>query len=302
MRVYVECRLTGACERVVLGMGDVIGRSKQAALCINDPRISEAHALVSLRGSSLMLLALRGRFRHKGEVVPEVELKAGVDIELYKGLWLHCEEVVVPNTLTGLEVPGLGVVTLTHTCSLFLDRVTESFSIKQGYIKQADVVMWSCGAAWSYRLNGEEPKALSAGSVFEVGGLTLTHVQIDLEVAGISRTRGSGRPPVLLEVAPTSVSVRVDVHERAEVITGIPGKILAACTHYRHPIEWETLARRVWSDDMCSAGSLRRRFDVGLLRLREKLQTLGLPSDLVGMDGSGLVVLRLGADDRVLYV
>ena len=46
---------------VLLGPGDLIGRSPTAALHIDDPRISEAHSMVSLRGSQLKLLALRGR-------------------------------------------------------------------------------------------------------------------------------------------------------------------------------------------------------------------------------------------------
>ena len=37
-----------------------------AALHLDDPRVSEAHAMVSIRGSELKLLALRGRFQIDG--------------------------------------------------------------------------------------------------------------------------------------------------------------------------------------------------------------------------------------------
>ena len=42
-----------------LGHGDLIGRLWTAALHLDDGRISEAHAMISLRGSELHLLALR---------------------------------------------------------------------------------------------------------------------------------------------------------------------------------------------------------------------------------------------------
>ncbi len=45
----------------LLGPGDIIGRMPTATLTINDPHVSEAHALVSLRGSELKLPGLRGR-------------------------------------------------------------------------------------------------------------------------------------------------------------------------------------------------------------------------------------------------
>ena len=54
-RVVVE--LDG--DRHVLGVGDLIGRLPSAALVVDDPRVSEAHAIVSLRRAALHLLALR---------------------------------------------------------------------------------------------------------------------------------------------------------------------------------------------------------------------------------------------------
>lgn len=51
----------------VLGHGDLIGRLWSAALCLSDPRVSEAHAMVSLREGQLRLLALRGLFAIDGK-------------------------------------------------------------------------------------------------------------------------------------------------------------------------------------------------------------------------------------------
>lgn len=49
----------GTARRVDRAPGDLIGRLPGAALQIADPRVSEAHAMVSLRAGELVLLALR---------------------------------------------------------------------------------------------------------------------------------------------------------------------------------------------------------------------------------------------------
>lgn len=168
-------------------------------------------------------------------------------------------------------------------------------------IKQAraDAVFWSLGDAWSYRLRDGETRELVDGTSFQLGTRTITCERIALDDVGVAKTRQSERAPLHLEIAPKSVKIRVDVHERTAVITGVPGKILASISSHPHPVEWDTIAHQVWPDDLCTESSLRRRFDVGMLRLREKLQQLDLPSNLVQMDGSGLVVLHLDPEDRI---
>ena len=65
-----------------LGHGDVIGRLESAALHLSDPRISEAHAMVSLRGGALKLVALRGRLVVDGAALRDVELVPGLVVQL----------------------------------------------------------------------------------------------------------------------------------------------------------------------------------------------------------------------------
>jgi pSer/pThr/pTyr-binding forkhead associated (FHA) protein len=55
--------------------GDLIGRLWSAALVIDDPRISEAHALVSLREGGFWLLSLRRKIAVGGRPVSEVRLE-----------------------------------------------------------------------------------------------------------------------------------------------------------------------------------------------------------------------------------
>lgn len=302
MRAHITCHLSNSEERFSLGIGDLIGRSEQAALCLDDPRISEAHALLSLRGGALVLLALRGRFRHRGQVIAELELRPGMAIELYKNFWLHCDEVFVPGKLMGLEIPGLATTTLTHTSSLFFDHDTERFSLQHGHIAQADAVFWSLSDTWSYRKKDGITHELEPGDVIEIKGAMIRCVQIPLDDVGVLRTRQVRRPPLRLEVFDKGVKISANVHERAAMLSGIPGKILASISTCEHPVPWQQIARLVWLEDRSYESALRRRFDVGLLRLRDKLQQLDLPHDIVRMDGSGLVGIFLEPEDQIVHI
>ena len=83
-----------------LGHGDIIGRLWTAALSIDDARISEAHAMVSLRGDELKLLGLRGRFALSDRPLSEVLLCAGQRIALARGYAIDVVDVVLPETVT----------------------------------------------------------------------------------------------------------------------------------------------------------------------------------------------------------
>ena len=297
MRAHVKCRLTGSPEQLSLGLGDLIGRSSQATLCLDDPRISEAHGLISLRGRELMLLALRGRFRVRGEVCTEVALRAGLDIELYEDLWLHCDEVVLPSSLPGVAVPGLPRTLLTRTTSLFL---TPRPQLQPGYDPGADVVFWTLGDTWSYRVRRGAPQALKVGEQIQLQEVAIEIVAIPISDASHDKTRQTRRAPLRLEVSPGSVRVQIKTQPHSALLTGIPGKIFAALLMHDAPQTWEDVAATVWSDDQSLTSSLRRRFDVGLLRLREKLQQFELPPDLISLDGSGMISLTLAQDDEVV--
>ena len=91
---------------VALCPGDMIGRLESAALPIDDPRVSEAHAMVSLRGGRLCLLALRGRLVVRRAAASVVRLEPGVRISLVEGIELVVEAVELPDTALALE--GLG--------------------------------------------------------------------------------------------------------------------------------------------------------------------------------------------------
>lgn len=78
--------------------GGIIGRAVTAQLRLSDADISEAHAIVSRRGEGLQLLALRGRVWVAGQVLREVELRAGLELVLGAQLRLVVVEVCVAET------------------------------------------------------------------------------------------------------------------------------------------------------------------------------------------------------------
>ena len=117
MRAFVRIRTPDA-QTVVLGPGDIIGRLATAALHLDDGRISEAHAMVSLRGRELKLLALRGLFAVAGKPIDEIVLREGLAVELARGLEIYVEDVVLPTALLAIEGEGLPRQVLAGTSSL----------------------------------------------------------------------------------------------------------------------------------------------------------------------------------------
>ena len=83
--------------------GDIVGRMRRADLHLDDARVSEAHALVSLRGDELKFLALRGAFAVAGKPLREVVLRAGLEIQLARGVHLRVQEVSLPTEVLALE-------------------------------------------------------------------------------------------------------------------------------------------------------------------------------------------------------
>lgn len=242
-----------------------------------------------------MLLALRGRFRVNGEVCTEAVLRAGLDIEIHEDLWLHCDEVVLPSTLPGLRAQGLPTTLLTRTTSLFVEPVLR---VQPGYHPDADVIFWTLGDSWSYRVGDLPPRPFDVGCALDVRGVEVAMVSIPVEDASRDRTRRTRREALRFEV--TASSVRVAFLQGNTTITGVPGKLLATLAMHREPCNWEEIASTVWEDEVVIKSALRRRFDVGLMRLREKMHRVGLPTDLIKMDGFGEVVLALSEHDRVI--
>lgn len=276
-----------------MGHGDVIGRMGTAALAIDDARVSEAHALISLRRGSLHLLALRGRFRVGGQPRAEVELSEGLAVELADGLELRVHSIELPSHLLGVEGAGLPSQVLSGTTSLVL---RPSPQLRPGWAPEADAWLWNIDQDWRIQLREGAPRALRAGDVVDVLGFELRAVPVSLRAASVPRTRRDLAPNLYINACVSTVQVSVG-GQAPVVIGGLPGRLLAELVAIDGPVSWEAVAKELWRDDDLTA--LRRRWDVSLSRLRAKLRGIGARDDLIAADGAGQIEVVLRQGDTV---
>lgn len=275
--------------------GDVIGRLWSVALPIPDPRVSEMHAMVSLRGSVLRLLGLRGRFAVDGAPVADAALAVGQLITLADGIALSVEDVVLPDEVMALEGDGLPRQALPNVASL---RIGARVELAPGHVPDAAATIWSDGLEWRVRTaHGEH--ALSFGDGFAVEGRRFTAVALSLHASGADTTVPDGA--VLVPLHLTVCYDTVHLHRGDDppiALDGISARIVSELAVIKQPIAWEALAREIWrSDD--APPQLRRRWDVALARLRRRLRDARIRPDLVRADGSGNVELFLARGDTL---
>ncbi|MDP2313562.1 MAG: hypothetical protein Q8P41_11700 [Pseudomonadota bacterium] len=294
MHASVRLRLpTGDLE--TLYAGDLIGRTWAAALRLDDPDVSEAHAMVSLRGERLWLLALRRRFSVGGKATDAVPLAAGLRIRLAPAVELEVDEVTLPDAVLGLEGPGLPAQALPGTCSLVFDPHPR---LAPGALAEARAVFWATDGRWRMRLPGGESTDLEVGGAVAAAGATFRVVTIALSTAGQSPTRADDRGPLRIVASFDTVQVH-----RADgtviVLAGQLARVVSELASVQQPMSWEDLARPHWPH-LDDRDALRRRWDGLLGRLRDRLRESGVRTDLVASSRIGLVELVLREGDVVV--
>ncbi len=279
----------------LLGHGDIIGRLWTAALVIEDPRISEAHALVSLRGSTLRLLALRGRFHSDGQPSSDLALRAGQEITLAEGVVLSVVRLFVPPSFLGIQGPGMPPQLLQGVCSLVATPVAMLVS---GLRPDAVRWLWNDGRSWLCGGPGLAPRPLDVGDQVQVAGQGFHVVAMQF-------------PPQSGETvldhfgdAPLHIAVRFDTAhiyrggKAVAALEGIGARLLTELVLVHGPIGWRALANELWQDG-ADAQQQRQRLDVALTRLRGRLRACGVRPDLVRSTGTGHLELFLNQFDSV---
>lgn len=280
--------------RVVdLGPESVIGRMRSAALHLNDPAISEAHALVSLRGSQLKLLALRGRFRADGEPTPEVTLRAGQTIELGPELTVFVEQVSLPTEVLAVRAHNLPLQILPPVASI----TAATGELVPGFSPNAEALLWIDGDAVHVRRPGLSDELLVAGAALDVAGTTFVIERMSLERAGVGATLGRG-VDARIQIVLRFDTVHVLTGGRVAAIDGIPARILCELAELGGPVEWRMAAAEIWPEERDDA-LLRRNWDAGLSRLRRALLEHHIRGDLVRSAGRGRIELFLRPGDTV---
>jgi hypothetical protein len=276
--------------------GDLLGRLWSAAVRIDDPRLSEAHALISLRGARLKLLALRGVMAVGGIRVTEVVLEPGVVIELAQGLAVTVEEVSLPDH--ALALAGLSPEPEVLAASVY--SLLEGPQLVPRYVAGALGYICSTGAGFTLQLLGGDPVPLEPDARFQLSGAELAVVRVEGALAGLPETRMAGRlfPPVRLVARYDSVQVHREGMPLA-VLTGGVARLLSELGSMGGLASWEAIAGELWHGETDRV-LLRQRWDRTLQTLRAKLRELELRPDLIRADGQGhLELLLLPGDEWV---
>ncbi len=282
-------------QAVELVPGDFLGRSAGAALRLDDGRVSEAHAMVSLREGQLQLIPLRGGLAVAGEPVSHVVLTPGTHIELALGVSVAVGEVYLPTEVLGVEADGLPRQMVPAVASLLVEP---RLRLVSGWREDAVAQLWSTGDGFRLRLGGET-RQLSPGDSCPLHGRTIRFVAIPLGEAGPRTTRRHGDFGDPLHLVARFDSVQVFREGRAPVVfAGMQARLLSELVSIDGPVAWTALSAELWPDED-DAAVRRGRLDALLMRLRRRLRATGVRNDLVRTDGAGTVELLRYPADRV---
>lgn len=297
-RAYARVRLPNG-STTDLCAGDVIGRHHTAPLRLDDPRISEMHAYLSLRRGALYLLALRGRLQVAGMPVTEVRVEAGLEVLLESDLALKVEAVELPEEVLAVSGWGSPQQVLSAPVNSLLER-GDTLRIVPSWVPDAAAWVWSDGVECNTMLPGGAGVALEAGTTFTLRGQTLRFV-------AVTPSSAAGDHPVTRAgslFAPIHLVVRYDtahIHrERTEpvILSGFPARILSELALMGAPVHWSALAGQLWKGET-DRTALRQRLDRNLATLRKKLRAAQVRPDLVSADGKGHYELLLAPGDQV---
>jgi hypothetical protein len=291
-RVFATFRLPDGTTRS-LGPGDIIGRLWSAAMQLDDPRVSEGHAMLSLRSGDLWLLALRRRLGVDGRSVAEVRLVPELRIALAQGLEIVVESVELPASALAIEAPGLPTTILPGLCSL---RARPQIQLSARHQPDAPCLLWDTCDGWR-RSQGGVTVPLAEGDTWEVDGVPFRAVAVPVGGTGLSPTRVTGGIDPPLRIVTAWETAQVQAGDAPPVVfSGVHARILSELAALGGPAAWDVVAREVWPDEP-DAWVLRKRWDVNLGRLRARLREAGVRTDLVRAAGTGQVELVLRRHD-----
>ncbi|HNC99468.1 MAG TPA: hypothetical protein PKW90_25265, partial [Myxococcota bacterium] len=261
-------------------------RTYQAGLRIDDPQISEAHALLSLRGEALVLLPLRRRIYVEHRPMESVTLRAGMQLGLAPRIDLTVEEVALPTTVLGIEGEGLPAQVLTHTCSLVLHPQPR---LEPGTLDRAAAIFWPADVWWRMRPAGGADVDFEPGTRVTVQGQQVWGIAFSLSTAGQSPTLQS--PFGAVHIISQFDTVHLQTGSGGTlVLAGQLARVVSELVTIGAPISWEGLAAQIWSD-LPDRDLLRKRWDVLMVQLRKRLKEGGIRPDLIRSTGTGLVEL-----------
>jgi hypothetical protein len=278
-------------RRTPLRPGSFIGRLASSSLRIQDPRVSEAHALVTLRGRELMLLALRGGLQVNGVVEDAVVLESGQQLSFAPGVEAQVLEVALPTQVLVLLADGADPL---EPCAA-VHALLPSRHWVPTWRPEALVHVWPTDAEWMIQVQGRAERVV-AGASWVVGGITLRAAWVPLEQLASERTALAGTSEPVEVVGRSDTAELRRLGREPVTLSGLPARLVTELGLLGRPTAWEAVAAELWPD--ASEHRRRHSFDRALQRLRRDLREHGLREDLVRAAGRGCYELHLGPGGR----
>lgn len=276
-----------------LAPGDFVGRMWSAGLFLDDPRISEAHALVSLRGDRLELLALRGTLSCDGMPANRVRLTVGRRVGLVDGLFVDVVDVVHPTTSLAVQgLPSGEVLLHADVHSLLPDG-----TLIPRFEPTATAWMWNTQDGWRFRSDGGAAQEFDPGWTDTVAGYTLALTEVQLAPPSIEDTLRHGEEPLHIVVRYDTVHMHV-AEGQSLVFVGLMARLITELALVGSPVRWDVIADLLWPEER-DRMALRIRWDKTVHKIRERLRRAGQRVDLIRPDGRGNFELLLLPGDRL---
>jgi len=275
-------RVESADSSVDLYPGCIVGRSWRCDLVVNDPRVSEVHAVVSLRGGTLSLRRLGGGIWVRGMPVEAAILRRGQKIALADGLELHVDDLVLPEKIPAIQIDGQAPVPLAAP-RVWIDGSVHSRPV------QGATEVWAVDEDW---FAGDPPQPL-LGPI-EIDRRRLEVVYVDRQRAEVPSTRARGLYEPLHIVARYDTVQLRQGQQPVLVLSGIPARLVSELADLRAPVGWKVVAAELWPD--LADARRRRRWDKALASLRGKLREARIRPDLVRSTGGQVSLVTLEND------
>ncbi len=294
---YARFRLPSGAS-VQLGSGDIVGRHRNAALCLDDPRISEMHAAVSLRRGGLWLLALRGGLRVAGLPAREVRVEPGLRVEVAPGLELIVDHVELPQRVLGVAGLGRQVEILQAPINTLIDE--DGPVLQPSWTATGLAWIWSDGTGWRAQVGTQPIVELAEGTVLQAGAHRLSFVSLPADAAAqqAPSTHGGLFPPMCIVTRYDTVHIHRD-NRPVVSLAGFPARIVSELAAVAAPLHWRALAGQLWRG-VDNTVSLRQRLDRNLATLRARLRDGQVRPNLVQADGKGHYELLLLPGDELV--
>lgn len=299
MSLSSVCFRTPDGDLVRVYAGGILGRTPNADLYLQDPRISEAHALVSLRGNGLQLLELRGMLYLNGKRTAALELSSGQRILLAGSLELTVEDIHLPSHTLVLHGVRDGPRELTASTYSLIMHSPDDVALVPGYHEGAEGYIWSSADELRIQLLSQCAELVAPDRSWSLGESTLR----------IEAVRRAGFVETLT-VRPRDERLRIvarytSVHfwwtaTEVLVLHGRPALLISELVSCGgKPVPWEVIAREIWSGQS-DRQLLRQNWDRTLGRIRDQLRKAEIRENLVRVDHNGNIELVLGPLDEAV--